>query len=363
MDFPRDIFIEKIKDCEKDFQESVIKYVDVLNTKGLPVIFSYKHLAGILNIDEVELQQLLKQTDGFYACYLIKKKKGGFRRIVVPYENLKRVQRWILSEILDKVVVSHSCNGFIKGRSTLTNANPHLGKRFVRKFDFKDFFESITVDRVYGVFKSLGYSPAVSHDLATLCTLKLGEYKFENLDNKIKKHFVDLYTAPRAVLAQGAPTSPMLANLVCRELDFRFEKYALKHGISYTRYADDLTFSSDDPVKLPSASLVKKIVEEEGLRLNYKKTGTYGRDSRQVVTGILVDKDVPRLSQKFKRQIYRHLHFCKKFGVKQHFDEVMPNHSHVRQWLYGKMWYVHAIEPKEAKKMFAIADKLDWGLL
>ena len=108
---------------------------------------------------------------------------------------------------------------------------------------------------------------------------------------------------------------------------------------------------------------IKKIVEEESLQLNYSKTGTYGPESRQMVTGILIDGEKPRVPQKFKRQIYRHLHFCEKYGPLAHFDHVMPGYSHARQWLYGKILYVYSIEPEIAKDMIAKANALDWGLL
>ena len=124
-----------------------------------------------------------------------------------------------------------------------------------------------------------------------------------------------------------------------------------------------MTFSGDDLSKLPKTAFVMRILEEEGLKLNHKKTGTYGRNSRQEVTGVMVDGDKPRVPQKFKRQIYRHLYFCKKFGPWKHFAYAMPGVGHARQWLYGKIFYVKAIEPDEGKKMLALADALDWGLM
>ena len=128
-------------------------------------------------------------------------------------------------------------------------------------------------------------------------------------------------------------------------MDTRFWKYALSNNIQYTRYADDLTFSSDQIECLPNLTFVNKVIQEENLHLNYSKTGTYGRCSRQMVTGILIDGEKPRVPQKFKRQIYRHLHFCKKFGAKNHFEQVMPQNGNARQWLYGKIMYVYSIEP------------------
>ena len=296
----------------------------------MPVVFSLKHLAGMLSVNYDELSKLIRNRDGYYSYFLMKKRNGGKRRIVVPYNNLKKIQRWILSEILEKEKVHPCCKGFVKGSNTLENAKAHVGKKYIRKFDLKDFFESIDVKRVYGIFREIGYSPAVSYDLASLCTIRISDEKYEAMP-PYKKHWFGFLNAVRyPILAQGAPTSPALSNLVCRKLDDRLEKF---------------------------------IVEEEGLLLNHRKTGTYGRNSRQEVTGVMVDGDKPRVPQRFKRQIYRHLHFCKKYGARQHFAHVMPGVGHARQWLYGKIFYVNSIEPDEGKKMLALADELDWGLM
>lgn len=217
--------------------------------------------------------------------------------------------------------------------------------------------------RVYSVFRKIGYSPAVSYDLASLCIIRITDEKYDAMQPFKKKCFGHLNKIPFPVLAQGAPTSPALSNLVCRRLDARMEKYAIKNGLQYSRYADDMTFSGDELSKLPKTAFVERVVREEGLKLNHKKTGTYGRDSRQEVTGVLVNGDKPRVPQKFKRQIYRHLHFCKKYGTWKHFEYVMPGVDHARQWLYGKIFYVNSIEPDEGKKMLALADALDWGLM
>ena len=182
MEFPRDIFIQQLEGSTPEYRSAIIHYTDKLLANNLPVIYSLKHFAGIVGIEESELYKIMANIDGYYAFFTIKKKHGKKRRrIVVPYQNLKRIQRWILHEILDKVAVHPQCKGFVAGSSTLENAKPHVGMKYIRKFDFKDFFESIKVKRVYGLFREIGYSPAVSHDLASLCTLKLGDYKYESM--------------------------------------------------------------------------------------------------------------------------------------------------------------------------------------
>lgn len=363
MEFPRDSFLELINKSPDDYKQATISYVDALIAKELPVIFSLKHLAVILNIEYNELCRQVYLSYSFYAYFLIKKKSGGYRRIVAPYKNLMFIQRWILDNILIKVPVHQQCTGFRKGMSTMDNAKPHIGKKYIRKFDIKNFFESINAKQVYYVFRNLGYSPSVSRCLASICTIKIDENKYKYMESYKQVWFKDLYDAPIPVLAQGAPTSPALANIICNRLDNRFFQYAIKNNVSYTRYADDLTFSSDDPEKLPNSSFVRKVVESEGFRLNDKKTGTYGQNSRQMVTGILIDGEKPHVPQKFRREIYRHLHFCAKYGVYEHFNHLTPEKSNPRAWLYGKIYYVNAIDPEEAKKMFKKADALDWGVL
>lgn len=363
MEFPRDSFLTLIKDSPENYKQATIEYADNLSSKGLPVIFSLKHLCVLLDIKYQDMCRFIQMSDGFYAYFLIKKKSGGYRRIVVPYDNLKRIQRWILDNILLKVPVHEQCIGFRKGKSTVDNAKTHLGRKFIRKFDLKNFFETINAKQVYYVFRNIGYSPSVSRCLASLCTLKIQDNKFNHLPHYKKTWFKDLHEVSIPVLPQGAPTSPALANIICGELDKRLFAFALKHNVNYTRYADDLTFSCDDPSDLPKESFVRHVVKSEGLSLNEKKTGTYGQESRQMVTGILVDGNKVHIPRKFRREIYRHLHFCKKFGVYEHFKQVAPDKSNPRAWIYGKIHYINAVDQEEAKKMFMLADALDWGVL
>lgn len=360
MDFSRDSLIKELEGTNPDYQTVIIKYADDLISRGLPVIFSLKHLSYIFGIEFFDLKMLLSNIDGYYDYYLIRKRRGGYRRVLAPYSNLRQIQKWILREILEKLPVHPQSKGFMKGCSTLQNAYPHLGKKYIRKFDFQDFFESISVYRVYDLFHSIGYSKAVSHDLASFCTLRISDEKYALMSQNHKTWFEDLHDKKKGVLPQGAPTSPALANLICYQIDDELWSYAISKGIQYTRYADDLTFSSDQLDKLPSEFFIKQIIRKEGLKLNYLKTGTFGRNCRQMVTGVLINADKPRVPQKFKREIYRHLYFCQKFGVKSHFDHVQPGYKHARQWIYGKIFYVRSIEPEEGNKMLTLANSLNW---
>ena len=165
--------------------------------------------------------------------------------------------------------VEDPAHGFVKGRSTLSCALPHVGKGVVVNLDLSDFFPTITFARVRGVFQRLGYSPAVATVLALLCT------EPPRAPVELDGHRTWAAVGPRA-LPQGACTSPAISNQVARKLDRRLRGMSAKHGFTYTRYADDLTFSSPRGERPPSdvpmlLARVRHIVGEEGFALNPRK--------------------------------------------------------------------------------------------
>src|SRR5262249_47764704 len=139
-----------------------------------------------------------------YVTFDVPKNTGGVRTITAPKDPLKRAQRVILREILDKLPVHDACHGFVKGRSTVTNARPHANAALVVKMDLTDFFPTIHYRRVEGLFKSLGYGDAAAAALAGLTT------------HRAKRD--DGTVVWPGVLPQGAPTSPALANAVCKRM-------------------------------------------------------------------------------------------------------------------------------------------------
>jgi RNA-directed DNA polymerase len=360
MNFPRNLFIEGAKsEGHSDlFIENTLNYIDHLTGNNLPVIFSLKHLSLLIGMDFQDLKEIIYNRNSHYSYYLISKKKGGYRRIVAPHSNIKILQNWIKVNILDRVDVSPFATGFIKKRSILTNAKIHENNTVILNVDLSNFFESITEKRVYSLFKSLGYASNLAVDFAKICTAKMSDRRYEELSEEDQIYFDDLYSLQEHVLVQGAPTSPGISNLICKTLDLRLSKLANKLSISYSRYADDITFSSKE-LNLPKIHLIKSIIEDEGFKLNWNKVGIYKSGQKQLVTGLLIDGRV-RVPPKFKKEIYRHLHFCKKFGPYEHFQRISPDKGYRREWLLGKIFYVHSIEPNEAKKMFHLANQINW---
>src|SRR5205823_7816991 len=198
-------------------------------------------------------------------------------------------------------------NGFLPGRSILTNAAVHTGARVVVKMDLASFFPTITLRRVKGIFRRAGYREQVATLLALLCT----EAPREIVPFQGKDYYVAL--GPRC-LPQGAPTSPALTNTLCLRLDQRLAGLAKKYGWRYTRYADDLTFSlpkghDGDPHVGSLIGLVRRIVEDEGFAVHPDKTRLARSGGRQKITGLVVNGDLkPRVPRKLRRQMRAALH-------------------------------------------------------
>jgi len=362
MNFPRNLYIEnaKLEGHSDAFIENTLNYADNLISKNLPVIFSLKHLAILTGIEFHELQSIIKSRNNNYSYYLIKKKKGGYRRIIAPHSNMKSLQKWIQINILDKVELSPFATGFVKEKSILDNAKMHENKSMILNLDLSNFFETINERRVYGIFKSLGYASNLSVEFAKICTASISNYRFKQLSEEEQECFKDLYSLKESVLIQGAPTSPGISNIICRRLDHRLSKLANKFGVSYSRYADDITISGNIG-SLPHIISIRKIIEDEGFKINWDKVGKYKTGQKQMVTGLLIDEKV-RIPKKFKKDIYRHLYFCKKYGVLSHFQRVAPDKGYRKEWILGKILFVHSIEPEEAKKMMKLVEQINWEI-
>jgi RNA-directed DNA polymerase len=303
----------------------------------LPKLAGPADIAALVGLAESELAKLMRPGTAAGSAYIefeIAKAKGGTRRIAAPRAPLRKVQRILLEQILDKIPMHDACHGFVAGRSTVTNAAPHIGAAIVVKLDLKDFFPTVHYRRVKGLFEMLGYAEPVAKTLAGLTTHR------PKLDD-------DTVVWP-GMLPQGAPTSPALANLACRRLDRRLEKLAAKYGAVYTRYADDLTFSF---AQVPDVRLgrflwwVDGICQQEGFTERPDKRRILRAKHQQRVTGLVVNEkvNIPRADRKRFRAI---LHNCKKHGVASQ----ARDHADFEAYLTGYAAYVHMVDPVLGKR-------------
>ncbi len=268
------------------------KQLDIarLRSQGLPVLHNAKGLATSMGVTLNELRFLAytRKTGktNHYKRFVIAKKTGGQRHISAPMPRLKRAQYWVLENILLKLPFDDCAHGFVSGRSIISNARPHLGQDVVINLDLKDFFPSINYERIKGLYIKFGYSEEIATILALICSEP--EVDEIELDGEIWH----LARGTRH-MPQGAPTSPAISNLICRRLDKRLKGLAQKFGYTYTRYADDLTFSASGLATNNTGKLihfVKEIVEGEGFIVHPDKTRIMRKGRRQEVTGLTVNE-------------------------------------------------------------------------
>lgn len=347
----------------QEFLEDVSKYSNYLQNRGLPVIYSLKHLSLLSDISIEFLNDLCSNRSRtvFYKRYKLRKKTGGFRVIQTPIESLKYLQRWILINIIDSLPTHESCHGFEKGKSILSNAKNHLNSAAILKMDLLRFYDTINERRVYGLFKNLGYHPNLAVSLAKICTITpdnlfISSFKDNELllKKKIRKSI--------GILPQGAPTSPKLANLLCISMDNRLNKLSQKYELKYSRYADDITFSGD----LENIEIIKKIIPriivDESFFINHTKTKIIKRGHSFMVTGLSVVSDHVTVQKKYKKTVEHHLHHCLKNGVINHLTTMKINNRNFKDWLLGSIAYIYSIEKETGKKFLTDYNKIDWPL-
>ena len=267
---------------------------------NLPIWHSEDELAAALGLTRKQLWFFAthreRERHPHYVTFSIPKRHGGRRLIMAPKRGLKAIQRAVLSLLVNKLPVSEHAHAFRRGHNVRSGAEVHVGKRHVLRLDLKDFFPSVTFARVRGYFISLGYGYPVAATLAVLLT-----------ESERQPVVVDGETFHVPVgerhCVQGAPTSPGLCNAIVLKLDHRLAGLARKHGLAYTRYADDLTFSGnlDRAAMLRVNALARRIIREEGFAVNDAKTRLASQGRCQRVTGVVVNQTLG-LSRKERRR-------------------------------------------------------------
>ncbi len=308
----------------------------------LPLLSRPEELADAMGVPLQKLRWLTfhrrSVTLVHYHRFAIPKKTGGQRQISAPKPALARAQQWIHDNILARVAPEDPAHGFVPGRGARTNALPHVGRAVVVNLDLKDFFPTVGFRRVKGLFAQLGYAESVAVVLALLCT------EPPRVQAEIDGRVLHVALGDR-VLPQGACTSPAITNCICRRLDRRLRGMAAHSNFTYTRYADDLTLSGDDPGRLGGLlGAVRRVVGEEGFVVNEAKTRVMRRARRQEVTGLVVNDKVG-LSRKQRRTLRAMLHNVARNGLAA---ENRHGHPKFREYLQGMVAYVSAVDPDNA---------------
>ena len=263
----------------------------------LPALLSLRHLAHRTQVDYSRLRAFVARSSTPYRRFTIRKRSGGIRTISVPHPALMNVQRWLTVHILNKQPVHAASFAFAPGSSIVRCAARHTGARWLVKLDVSGFFDSISEIAVFRIFRDLGYQPLVSFELARLTTdLSDSRYRYKHPQWQSHKHYTRIprYKESRmGHLPQGAPTSPMLSNLAMREIDEKIQSTSTRLGVTYTRYSDDLTFSTREGFDRRRAvgvvRSISNILRPVGLYPNQRKTAIVPPGARKVVLGLVVN--------------------------------------------------------------------------
>ncbi|QVW24127.1 trypsin-like peptidase domain-containing protein [Pseudomonas hormoni] len=270
-----------------------------------PGLSSLPAFCKLLGVDQNKLLHFLyKRKQSNYVSFHIPKKSGATRVINAPKKTLKVLQR-SLAEHLEKFYYpKSSSHGFVRARSIKTNAQPHVDKNYVFNIDLKDFFDTIHFGRVRNLFMSEPFN--APHNVAT-----------------VMAHIC----CHDGRLAQGAPTSPLISNMICRKLDSQLQALAKSKKCHVTRYADDITFSftsslrhlppdvvevTGDGVVIPGREL-EHIIKANGFLINSEKTRLQHRSQRQMVTGLVVN-EFPNLPRAFLRKTSSMINALRRYG-------------------------------------------------
>lgn len=288
-------------------------------------------------------------------------KPGGARLLEAPKPRLKTAQRQLLDGLLAPIPVHPAAHGFVPGRSVLTGAAPHVGAAVVIGVDLEHFFAAVTAGRIWGVLRSAGYPEPVAYLVTALTTHATSVRALTGMppgpdrgrDFRLRRRLA------RPHLPQGASTSPQLANLVAYSLDRRLDAYARAAGATYTRYADDLTFSGGPALSRAADTLVaavEKIVVAEGFSLNPAKTRQRRPHQRQSVTGIVVN-DRPNLARPEYDRLRAILHDCATNGPAA---ANRDGHPDLRAHLLGRISWVAALNPARGTTLRTTFDAISW---
>ena len=292
-----------------------------------------------------------------YRQFKIKKKTGGERTITAPRNHSFKLLLHYVNELL-RAVYTPSANamGFTEGRSVVTNAERHKGQNYVFNIDLKDFFPSVEQARVWGRLQvpPFCFPKEIASVLAGLCAMEemQGNFTF------------------RYVLPQGAPTSPIITNMICDKLDHRLAGLAKRFGLNYTRYADDITFSSMHNVYHEDGEFrkeLRRIIEEQNFTINDKKTRLQKRGTRQEVTGIIVSEKL-NVTKKYVRDLRNILYIWERYGIDIANSKFLPKYKeekgHVKKGqpdianvISGKLMYLKMVKGNDDPVYLRLSEK------
>lgn len=305
-------------------------------------------LLAYLTVSPAELKKIWWYNGKMYKQFNIAKGSGKLREITAPDDRLKFLQRKLAPLLNQLYRVRNPVHGFVPNRSVKTNAEAHGNRYFVLNLDLKDFFPSITENRIRGLLRSLGVEPRVSDIVTRLCSFA-------------------------GHLPQGAPTSPVLSNMICFRLDTELLRIAKQSRAIYTRYADDITFSSYQPPAplfeglIPAvgrfapellSQALRSTVATNGFEIHDQKAHYANRNSRRIVTGVKINAGL-NVDRRYVRQIRAVLHSIESIGLAaaQAKHDAASGNGSLPTHLRGKISYIAHLKGQSDPVVRALAQR------
>lgn len=301
-----------------------------LKSKNFTYIHSLGHLAHCSRVNFHYLRNVVKRRGLPYEIFSVPKRSGGHRYLASPEKPLKQVQQWINKYILSSNIPHWRCFSYKSGVSIIDAAKEHCSSKWLIKIDIENFFDSVNEVSVYKLFRGMGYCSLVSFELARLCTfvpahVSKNHFKRSLLYNTSSD---DLPYPKKGIkflgrLPQGAPSSPSISNLVFEPIDIVLQNYAEHNDLVYSRYADDICFSSDSKnfsreKAMEIINFCSKEIRRHGYATKKMKTKIIPPGVPKVVLGLNVNHSNPKLTKAFKKRLEGHIRGIEHFGAVEH---------------------------------------------
>ena len=335
-------------------------YKDILEIFNIAQVILYGEKATLFELEDLIFYANLNFSEkDRYFTFTVKKKSGGERIINAPCEELKGLLQ-CFNYILQVLFTPHAkAMGFVRERSVVSNAQLHTNKNYVYNIDLKDFFHSFGRQWVKWAlmqepFNLSGEREPLAFWLASLCT-----------------HSLEIEGSTKIVLPQGAPTSPTLTNILCYPLDKKLNGLAKRFGATYSRYADDITFSSNKSIFKNEVFLkeLERIVKSQKLTINEKKTRLQKKEYRQEVTGLIVNEKV-NTYRHYVKQLRMWLYYIEKYGMvkaealfrKDYIKEkghIKWEKNPMKNVLQGKLLYLKMVKGAEDATYLKLVQRFD----
>lgn len=277
--------------------------------EGLPPVTSLDALSVMTGYNPGFAWSLVYRSEKYYRIFTIPK-GHSCRQIEAPRVAMKIIQKWLSVHFSKKWKPHHAVHGFVPGRSHLTAASTHVGAKWILSVDIESFFPSTPLEYIRSALLALGYRKGNGLKiLENLCSF-------------------------RGRLAQGAPTSPVISNIVLSDLDKELADMAVRDGLYFSRYADDITFSGKD-LKFDHQYLLESLKNSFSAtpwRLSAKKTSLCKYPQRLKVHGLLVHGDELRLTKGYRNRIRGFRHLVEKGRVSESDEARIKGHlNYARQ--------------------------------